>query len=324
MGIPWKEKVGDVLTRQERKERYGGSTMGGIEPSKTSDNVFIYSDPSKGEQHGYNYDGWDPDEEIFLYTGDGRKGPQTLSGGNRSIFEHRESGKALRLYVADGVVPGSQTKRHVYIGEFELDAERPFTREPAPDDDGNKREVYVWRLRPVGADYLHRDRDLSDLAEEDPAGTRAETVPFASHLGESINIPLERSAGDSFEVSAAAARIAEKRENALVERFAGTLLTKHHEVARRKITPAGQLVSLFTDIYDVTEGELFEAKATARREDVRMAVGQLFDYRRHMPAGTKLTVLLPSRPSADVLHFIRSVGFSCVYESDEGFKRIDR
>ncbi|MEV6846467.1 hypothetical protein [Actinoplanes sp. NPDC051411] len=155
-------------------------------------------------------------------------------------------------------------------------------------------------------------------------GWHAETVPFFdSHLGESINIGLERSTADSFDVPAGKARTAEKREKALVDRFAAVLAGEGHQVARRRITPAGQLVPMYTDIYDVTVGELFEAKATARREDVRMAIGQLFDYRRHMPAGTDLTILLPSRPSNDILHLIRSVGFACAYESDGHFERIE-
>jgi hypothetical protein len=322
VATPWAEKVGDVLTRQQRKDKYGGSTMGGIEPSSTSDNVFIYSDPSKGARHGYNFDGWDPDAEIFLYTGDGRKGNQTLTGGNKSIYEHRQNGKALRVFIADGVVPGTQTKTHVYIGEFELDAEQPFTRERSAGDDDLDREVYVWRLRPVSADYLRRDRDVSALAEADPAETQTETVPLDSHLGESVNVELEQSSGDSYAVSAAEDRIADKREKRLVDRFAAFLVRGGHEVARRRITPAGHLVSLYTDIYDVTVGELFEAKGTTRREDVRMAIGQLFDYRRHMPAGTLLTILLPGRPSNDVLHLIGSVGFGCIYESDGRFERV--
>jgi hypothetical protein len=326
MGIPWEEEAGAVLTRDERMAKYGGAKYGGIEPSKTSDNVFIYSDPSKGVRHGYNFDGWDPDREIFMYTGDGRSGDQTLTGGNKSIAEHRENGKALRLFVADGFVPGTQTKTHVYLGEFELDA-RPFTRERSAGDDGVDREVYVWRLRPVGPDYLHRDKDLSDLATE--ALTSAESVnvdiddPDALSADTSVNVPLENSTGDTFEVSATEARTALKRENTMVDRYRSILEADGREIVRRRIKPAGQLVSLYTDLYDVTDGELYEAKGTARRDDVRMAIGQLFDYRRRMPVDTKLTVLLPSRPSDDVLDLIHSVGFSCVYEVDNGFHRAD-
>ncbi|WP_436528588.1 hypothetical protein [Actinoplanes sp. HUAS TT8] len=326
MGIEWEEEIGAVRTRKQNAAKYGGGTMGGIEPSRTSDNVFVYSDPSKAVRHGYNYDGWDPDDEIFMYTGDGRTGDQTLTGGNKSIYEHRQTGKALRLFIADGVVPGTGTKTHVYLGEFELDEHLPYTLERSEGDDGRDREVFVWRLRPAGTDYVRRDKDVSDLATEDPAQAKASNVdvdePDTGQPGTSVNVPLEQSAKDSFEVSATAARTAFKRENGLVERYRKHLEAELHEVQRRKITPAGQLVSLFTDLYDITAGELYEAKGTARRDDVRMAIGQLFDYRRRMPVDTHLTVLLPGRPSADVLDLIHSVGFSCVYEADTGFHRL--
>lgn len=325
MGIPWEEEVGAVLTRQQRMNKYGGGKQGGIEPSATSDNVFIYSDPSKAVENGYNFDGWDPDGEIFMYTGDGPSGDQRLIGGNKSLHDHRQAGKAVRLFIADGVVPGKRTKTHVYLGEFELDEHLPYTRERSAGADGIDREVYVWRLRPVGADYLRRDHDVSDLAREDPDQAEAENVdvddPEAAQQGSSVTVPLEQSSGDSFEVSATAARTAVKREDSLVKRYRKHLEAQQHTVARRKIKPAGQLVSLFTDVYDLTAGELYEAKGTARRDDVRMAIGQLFDYRRRMPAGTTLTVLLPGRPSDDVLDLIHSVGFTCVYESDDGFHR---
>jgi hypothetical protein len=71
--------------------KYGGGKQGGIEPSATSDNVFIYSDPSKAAKNGYNFDGWDPDSEVFVYTGDGPSGDQRLVGGNKSLYEHRQT-----------------------------------------------------------------------------------------------------------------------------------------------------------------------------------------------------------------------------------------
>ena len=100
MGILWEEEVDAVLTRQQRMMKYGGGKQGGIEPSATSDNVFIYSDPSKAVKNGYNFDGWDPDSEVFMYTGDGPSGDQRLIGGNKSLYEHRQAGKALRLFIA--------------------------------------------------------------------------------------------------------------------------------------------------------------------------------------------------------------------------------
>ena len=109
--------------------------------------------------------------------------------------------------------------------------------------------------------------------------------PAAEIPGSSVNAPLEQSSGtpSTCRTSAASA----EAENKLVERHCLTLEAAGHQVARRRITPAGQLVPLFTDVYDITAGELYEAKGTARRDDVRMAIGQLFDYRRRLPEGTE-------------------------------------
>ncbi|MFF4197862.1 hypothetical protein [Nonomuraea sp. NPDC001831] len=156
----WHTQVGDLLTRDERMALYGGAKYGGIEPSRKTDNVFIYSDPSRGEAYGYNFDGWNHDGSVFLYTGDGRVGDQQMRDGNLSIAEHRAQQRVLRVFIADGVVPGTNTKTHRYIGSFELDRERPYFHEEAPDENGEMRTVYVFRLIPIG-EVLRRDSDKS-------------------------------------------------------------------------------------------------------------------------------------------------------------------
>jgi hypothetical protein len=66
----------------ELHDRFGGSRQDGISPSRTTPNVFVFTDPRSGEQHGY-YDQWAPDGS-FRYTGRGQRGPQTLTSGNRA------------------------------------------------------------------------------------------------------------------------------------------------------------------------------------------------------------------------------------------------
>jgi hypothetical protein len=53
---------------------------------------------------------------------------------------------------------------------------------------------------------------------------------------------------------------------------------------------------MFCDVYDATAGLLIETKGTVAREALRMAIGQLMDYRRFAPDGTKLAVLVPEKP----------------------------
>lgn len=76
--------------------------------------------------------------------------------------------------------------------------------------------------------------------------------------------------------------------------------------------------------YDEDANELYEAKGTANREAIRHAIGQLFDYQRHIPKdGVRLALLLPHRPSDDLLDLIAGLGMSCVYEEPTGlYQRI--
>jgi hypothetical protein len=152
----WDEPLGRLMTREERGAKYGGALYGGIEPSAKTPNVFVYSDPNKSGTYGYNFDGWDAsDPNIYLYTGEGRIGDMTMNDGNAAILNHRERSRALRLFVFDHYVPGTKTALSRFVGEFEVDRELPYTVEKAPDEAGNERNAFVFRLRPVGEVERH-------------------------------------------------------------------------------------------------------------------------------------------------------------------------
>jgi hypothetical protein len=305
----WDVAVGDLLTREQRMQRFGGAKYGGIEMSSTTPNVFVYSDPSRGEVYGYNFDGWNADRTLFLYTGEGRRGDQLMREGNKAIVEHAASGRALRLFVADGMVPGTAKKNHRYVGEFEVDQAQPYLVEEAPDEPGEDRTVFVFRLRPVG-EALIREQDASDVGE--PADTSA------AHL-----IPPEAHNTDTFDNAGSPPTTAERRESELLSRLMANLERQGHIVSRWRLHPPGEVRPLLTDPYDETTRELFEAKGTATRVAVRAAIGQLLDYRRHIPvADLRLTVLLPHRPSDDLVALVLTCSMSCMYEDEPGaFRR---
>ena len=73
----------------------------------------------------------------------------------------------------------------------------------------------------------------------------------------------------------------------------------HNAICRLRIKPTSSAAPLFVDVYTRVTQELVEAKATVRREDIRMAVGQIADYRRYVK-GAACYVLLPDR-----LHQVR-------------------
>lgn len=304
----WSTPVGSVLSREERRVRYGGALYGGIEPSATTPNVFVYSDPSRGEVHGYNFDGWTTDRSVFLYTGEGQRGDQLMREGNKAILEHAERGRALRLFIAEGLIPGTSQKNQRYIGEFRVDAKQPFVQEDAPDESGETRTVFVFRMVPVG-EALQRPAEDSGLAD-------------APTVGQSDLIDREIHAAPTFETSGHAPSTAERRESELVERYVKFL---GRRVRRWRLRPPGELRSMLTDIYDEAERELYEAKGTASRAAIREALGQLLDYRRHIAVdGLKLCALVPSRPSDDLLDLLGRAGIACVFESASGFERVTR
>lgn len=53
----WDIPPGAFLTRAARAKRFGGGTQSGIQPAVESRTVFLYTDPAKGQAHGYNFDG---------------------------------------------------------------------------------------------------------------------------------------------------------------------------------------------------------------------------------------------------------------------------
>src|SRR5207253_1630910 len=112
---------------------------------------------------------------------------------------------------------------------------------------------------------------------------------------------------------------ATRTESDLADRLAEHLSKQGHATHRWRIRPARELRDLLTDIYDETTRTLYEANGTATRNSVRTLIGQLLDYRRHIPvADLKVAALLPTRLSDDLLDLIHSVGATCTWPTRAG------
>ena len=74
---------------------------------------------------------------------------------------------------------------------------------------------------------------------------------------------------------------------------------------------------MLSDIYIAQRRQLIEAKGEVTREGIRMAIGQLFDYKRFAPPGTRLAVLLPWHPGPDLEALLATVEVSCIWPRDE-------
>jgi hypothetical protein len=145
----WHLNPGDKIRRVELHERYGGSHQGGITPSSLTPNVLCFTDRVTGLRNGYE-DTWETND-IFRCTGEGPRGPQRFTRGNKAIRDHAKNGYHLRLFLGSrGVVR--------YAGEFVLDPEEPYSLGQAPAAGGGPdRQVIRFLMHRVGAAALHTD-----------------------------------------------------------------------------------------------------------------------------------------------------------------------
>jgi hypothetical protein len=109
-------------------------------------------------------------------------------------------------------------------------------------------------------------------------------------------------------------RVRVYREAQLVRRYE-RFLRRPLEI-RSVVLASGE--RLVVDAFDQTDDLLIEAKATSTRQDVRMAIGQLLDYRRHIASRSSIAVLLPDRPSDDLLDLLRSASIQVIFETRRG------
>lgn len=306
----WGLAIGDETTRAEISAAYGGSIYGGIEPSQRTPNVMIYTDPTAGVLNGYNFDGWDPNEEgVFYYTGEGRKGHQELTKGNKAIVDHAQHGRTIRLFEASDGRKRTGGKLQRYVGAFRVDEGAAYRFEWAPDAEGQQRKVIVFRL-------------LSEDGQE--SAQPKKPVHEKPHLlGDATFVDSEKNAVTEYETTPSTGTVARRTEGALVLRFETHLRSQGHVVGRVRIRVPDETHSLVTDPYDTTTGILYEAKSSSDRATVRLAVGQLLDYLRFVP-DARGALLLPARPSQDLVEFIHSCGFDLTYANGEQWLRLQQ
>ncbi|MFE9423183.1 hypothetical protein ACFYNO_09480 [Kitasatospora sp. NPDC006697] len=321
-------------------------------------NVNLFSDPSVGKKVGY-HDGWLAEEDdlgpIFEYTGAGLQGDQTFEGtGNRAILQHVQQGRTLRVFELDGQPPKRGPKPHKYLGPFTLDAERPYEWREVPDAAGTRRQVIIFRLRPDGEVVRQAEAQVpvaerttatlvpmqgmvtTEMFESEPATSGALGRPkrraSKKRTGRAVD-PHPETSG-TFVVSeafvtkmshraATAANVVVRREAELTQAFREHLEAAGRRTGAFQIKVAGQTSTLRTDLYDATAHVLYEAKGSTSREDIRMGLGQLLDYGRHVstpehPEEPQLAILLPADPHQDLSELLNRYGVRVVHQLPDG------
>lgn len=298
-----------MTTRNELAVEFGGSTQGGIVKSKRSATIFLFSDPAKAVLNGYNFDGRTADATAFNYTGEGLTGDQYLRRGNKSLLNHAQDGFTVRLFVAAGLAQRQEVAQQ-YVGEFAVDSKwgAAYQHAKSSGTDGLDRTVIVFRLLPVG-----QQPGLRVVAEPHDA------IPTNT----ARLVKLEVDEAYLFQRPAVEAGDSARKEAALTKRFRLWLEEHDRKAERWSIPVPGTGITLLSDIYLTNEYHLFEAKASASRASVRLAIGQLLDYSRHLsvPALAR-SVLLPERPEEDLLDLLSSLGLGCTVGQASGFETI--
>ncbi|MER6325901.1 hypothetical protein [Streptomyces coelicoflavus] len=324
---------GMVTTREAIAAAYGCGKYQGIEPADDAGKVFVYSDPSAGEEYGYTFDGRTEDDEygpLYLYTGAGANGDQRPSGRNGSLLTAAAKDRDVHLFVADGRVPGSGAMQQRYIGQMVVDLVKPYEVRRARGQDHKMRDVLVFRFRPVPGttptwteDDLLPDAPQTDVEITEPgqAAGLPEPVALPEQSGAKAKKTEQHGTAETVADIPAGQRKVLRREGELVTAFVTHLTAAGHDTHSFQITIKGEPGALTPDLYDATDHALYEAKGQTTRANVRMAIGQLADYRRHIPnkQGLRVAVLLPKEPTADVRDLLAEEGVSLVYQTDHGF-----
>lgn len=292
--MAWTLGAGDSIVRKLLHDEFGGKREGGISPSAQSPNIFLFADPTTGQQHGY-IDGWGADG-LFHYCGEGQRGDQQMKNGNRAIRDHEESHRSLRLF------RGSRETVH-YMGELRIDHMTPWYETDGPDiaNPDVTRKLIVFRLEPLG-EVIHDAQD--DLPPLVPMGV--EFVPIEGMNSESF---VTNPSGEPKE--------ADRREQKLVTEYRDAMEQKGYKIGRTRCRPEGEAKPLFSDIFDHTRNSLIEAKGTVTRKAVRTVIGQLADYSRFTKCDARAG-LFPERPRADLEALLNSQGIYTIWRTEGG------
>lgn len=322
---------GSVTTREALAAAYGCGTFQGIEPADGAGMVFVFSDPSAGEEYGYTFDGRAEDDEfgpLYLYTGAGANGDQKPSGRNGSLLTAAGKSREVHLFVANGKVPGGGAMQQRYIGQMVLDPIKPYDVRLGPGRDGKMRDALVFRFRPaegVTPAWTEADRlpaaATSDYEITEPAVKVPEPFTLPKQNGAKAKKTEQHSTAETTVDIPAGQRKVLRREGELVKAFVDHLTAAGHKTHSFQITVAGEPGALTPDLYDATDHALYEAKGLTTRANVRMAIGQLADYRRHVPnpEGLRVIMLLPSEPSRDLKELLSVETVGLVYRTTDGF-----
>jgi hypothetical protein len=294
----WSLDPGDTIHRSALRKLYGAPRQGALVLAKHGGDLLLFVD-RRDDSGRAALAGW-VDDACFHFPADLQHRHQKMTEGNRSLAEHRDAGRALRVFQGStGIVR--------YVGAFEVDAADPWHAGelPGAEGDGRGRRVLVFHLRPVGPVINDSsDRVVGErppVAESAPPPPPQPAPPAPPAIADPLRDPQE----------------AERRKRGLVLKYAAAMKAKGYAIDRTWCTVEGEATPIIPDVVDQTRRNLVEGAGTTTRESVRMLIGRLADFGRFHPDHTSVA-LLPERPRTDLEQLLATQGISVVWITPEG------
>ena len=128
-------EIGKVYKRDDLISAYGGSFMRGMNICKKTNTLVLISKHTKHRQYG---DQLSNSSDLIVYTGEGLKGDQTMTGANKALYYARENNVPVHLFVV------FKEMQYTYYGLVNLSGE-PYI-EIENDIEGNPRKVFRFNL----------------------------------------------------------------------------------------------------------------------------------------------------------------------------------
>jgi len=226
--------------------------------------------------------------------------------GNRALRDAERDGKTIRLFRTKGT---SAT----YVGAFTTGAPT-YTIETIPDADGNPRDGIIFNLLPLDArvDLLPAYGGELESAESPVSYVGTPRVWSPPEFTD-VTIPrMEHAPGE---------RVVSRVEFELQAAFGEWLHTQGAAPARLPLRAGSTVIE--PDLWVPDRNWIVEAKRSAARGHVRMAIGQVLDY-AHVARKADLAavpvVLLPGTPEMDLRELMAQLGITLVTRTEDGFR----
>jgi len=290
--------IGSSLPKASIHAVVGGSSQHGMTSCLNGSAFLVFHNKTAGKKYGYDrWEGWQTDGS-FRYTGQGVKGDQKFTRCNKSLVQMSALGKPIHLFQTE-----KKGNPYKYTGLVTL-GDPTFDLKLAPDENGDERQVIVFHLIPIGhttAPDLLQSSNLVDSTEGIWTPPKVESLTSTSAPKMPTQIELI--------------------EMQLQARFGSYMESIGETVRTITISLQGQKGSLKPDFYLEARNWVVEAKPSASREHIRLAIGQVLDYTNLLKMSGKLVkpaILLPMPPPQDLKDLMKELQIQLIVETELG------